>query len=162
MSRNLAVLLLLLTSVGWSENCVPFDQAGDHIGKKVCISGKVLKVTQSESGSYFIDFCEDYRKCPFTVVVFRSNLKNIGDVTALAGKDIEISGKIEEWRGRAEIILKDAAQLRGESAKLPPAPGAYDASRQGNFSAGKFKGNHSTHPTHKRQPKSMDPEIDQE
>jgi hypothetical protein len=156
------LLLLVLATPVLAKDCIPFDQAPDHIGKTACVIGKVLKVGQSYSGSFFLDFCEDYKKCPFTVVVFRSSLKKVGDVRALEGKEIEITGKIKEWKGRAEIVLKDAGQLEGESGKLPPVPATYDADRHGNFSAGKFSAARSSHPTHKRTTKPSDAEIDEE
>jgi DNA/RNA endonuclease YhcR with UshA esterase domain len=60
----------------------------------------------------------------------------VGDVRQLEGKTIEVGGKIEEYMGRAEIILKDVKQLRGEAASIPPLPKNYDATKRGNFSAG--------------------------
>ena len=55
-----------------------------------------------------LDFCEDYRLCPFTVVVFRGYLRRVGDVRQLAGKTLEIHGEARDHDGRAEIILSRA------------------------------------------------------
>jgi DNA/RNA endonuclease YhcR with UshA esterase domain len=109
MARFLLFALFLLSSNAFAKDCILFDQAPDNIGKTTCVTGKVLKVGETESGSFFLDFCENYRKCPFTVVLFRSSLKNVGDVRLLEGKEIEVSGRIKEWRGRAEIVLKKSA-----------------------------------------------------
>jgi DNA/RNA endonuclease YhcR with UshA esterase domain len=106
----------------------------------------------------FLDFCDEYRKCPFVVIVFRSNLGKIGDVRILEGKEIEVSGKIEEWNGRAEIILKDAAQFEGMAEKLPAIPKSYDADHHGNFSAGKYSSPKSKHPPHR--PRKQEPAED--
>jgi hypothetical protein len=43
--------------------------------------------------------------CPFTVVVFPSGLKDVGDVRRLAGRSIEIRADLKLYDGRAEIIL---------------------------------------------------------
>jgi hypothetical protein len=86
------------------------------------VVGKVMKVGMPSAGSMFLDFCEDYRNCPFVVIVFRSNLKDIGDVRVLEGQEIEITGKIQEWNDRAEIILKHLGQLEGMAERLPPCP----------------------------------------
>ncbi len=125
--------VLLLSSLA-SAACMSIQDAAKHIGETACVTGKVLKVAQSKGGTYFLDFCEDYRQCPFTVVVFPKDLPNVGDVKLLEGKTIEITGKIEEYRGRAEIILKDKKQLKGEAARLAPIPKTYDTSRHGGFS----------------------------
>jgi len=50
--------------------CLPFSEAPKNIGASKCTTGKVLKVTCGVSGTYFLNFCPDYRGCPFQVVVF--------------------------------------------------------------------------------------------
>ena len=130
---KLLVSILLWSSTA-AAKCIPYTEADNRIGDQACVTGKVVKVAQSNSGTFFLNFCEKYQGCPFTVVVFPSNLKDVGDVRALEGKTIEIFGKITSWRGHAEIVLKDARQLRGESAKLPPVPKEYDVERKGKFS----------------------------
>ncbi len=114
--------------------CVPMNEAENRIGDQACVTGKVVKVAQSKSGTFFLNFCENYRDCPFSVVVFPSHLKDVGDVRQLEGKTIEIFGKITRWRGHAEIVLRDARQLKGEAAKLPPLPKEYAVERKGKFS----------------------------
>lgn len=89
-------------------------------------------------GVTFLDFCADYRLCPFTVVVFGSDLKHVGDVWELKGRVVEIRGEIKDYDGRAEIILKDFKQLGGEAARIPPLPKGYDVEKKGRYSAGKF------------------------
>ncbi len=92
-----------------------------------------------ESGSrgvHYLDFCEDYGSCSFSVVVFASDLKRIGDVDRLAGKTIEIRGEVKEYDGRAEIVLDDARQMGGEARRLPPFPKNFDVEQRGHFNAG--------------------------
>ncbi len=98
----------------------------------------MLHVKQGNGGTHFFDFCEDYRMCPFTVVVFPSNLKHVGDVRQLEGKEIEIHGPIKEYDGRAEIVLERTSQLDGEAAKIPALPKGYDVEQKGRYSAGTF------------------------
>ena len=131
-------IVLLLSSVSGAE-CIPFTEAPQHVGESRCVTGKVVNIGESRGGSRYLNFCEDYRKCAFSVVVFASNLQDVGDVRQLEGRDIEIFGKITTWRGRTEIILRDVRQLKGEAAKIPPVPKTYDASRHGTFSPGTFR-----------------------
>ena len=135
--KTLVTLLvsIFLGSSTAAAKCIPYTEADNRIGDQACVTGAVVKVAQSNSGTFFLNFCEKYQGCPFTVVVFPSSLKDVGDVRALEGKTIEIFGKITSWRGHAEIVLKDARQLRGESAKLPPVPKEYDVERKGKFSS---------------------------
>lgn len=135
--RVLAAFFALCGSAGAA--CVPFTEAKNKIGESVCVTGTVLKVAEGRNGAWFLDFCEDYRKCPFTAVVFARDLRDVGDVRQLAGRTIELFGKVKLYDGRAEIILRDARQLRGEAAKLPPLPKTFDASRRGSYSAGRYR-----------------------
>jgi hypothetical protein len=144
---KLITILLTLTSIAFGDDCLPITQAREHIGKTKCITGKVIKVTRLASGTHFLNFCEDYRVCPFQVVVFRGDLKHVGDVRQLEGRIIEIHGDIKDYDGRPEIILKDARQLKGDAARIPPLPKGYDVEKKGRYSAGRFK-----HPKATRQP----------
>ena len=118
--------------------CLSFTEAADHIGETRCISGKVFKVEEGNKGVHYLDFCESYASCPFTVVIFPSDLRYVGDIRQLANTTVEIHGPIKLYDGRAEIILQDARQLRGDAAKIPPLPKSYDVEKKGRYSAGKF------------------------
>jgi hypothetical protein len=156
-------IALLLPIIGVAQ-CISIEDAPNNIGKKTCVTGKVLKVEQSEeSGTFFLDFCPDYNQCPFSVVVLPIDLQEVGDVRLLEGKHIEITGKIKQWHGRVEIVLKHMAQLHGADVpKLPSIPKAYDTARRGNFSAGEFKGTRTTKRTHRRPSQPSPDEIDME
>ena len=109
-----------------------------HISETRRVSGKVLRVKEGNRGVTFFDFCEDYLVCPFTVVVFPSDLKHVGDLRQLQGKMVEIHGPVKEYDGRAEIVLERARQLTGDAGQIPPLPKGYDVEKKGRYSAGKF------------------------
>jgi hypothetical protein len=129
----------LLSASALAATCIPFDQAQRHIGESQCVTGKVLRVAAGEHGEHYLDFCEDYRLCSFSVVVFSHDLKNVGDVRQLAGKVVEIHGDVKEYADRAEIVLESRKQLSGEIDALPPLPKNFDVEERGHFSAGKFR-----------------------
>ena len=126
---------------GWlSAGCLPISEAPKHIGDNVCITGKVLKISSSQrSGTHFLNFCEDIRKCPFSVVIFSRDMDRLGDLTLLEGKTIEIHGKIKEYNGQAETVLDDAKQLNSNTASLPRPPQHYDVETEGHANPGQFK-----------------------
>ena len=115
MARILVAALLFSTSL--FSQCVPISQASQHVGQKTCVTGKVLTVTRGEHESLNLNFCLQNAPCPFLVRVFPEDVDYVGDVRQLIGKEIEITGKIKDANGRTEMALKDADQLRGESAK---------------------------------------------
>jgi hypothetical protein len=147
MHRTPVLLLagLVLSSSLIRSECIPFDQARQHVGETRCITGKVQRIEQGLKGVHYLDFCEDYRLCPFTAVIFPSDLKSVGDVRQLQGRVVEIHGAVKEYDGRAEIVLQEARQLGGAGVSIPPLPKNYDVEKHGHFSAGKF-----SHPKAKR------------
>jgi len=134
------------------NTCVSLAEATKHVGSTQCVSGTVLHVEDGSKGVTFLNFCKDAKACPFTVVVFPADLKKMGDVRQLEGRQIEIKGTIQDHDGRAEIVLRHSQQL-GESAfrLFPPVPTDYDVERPGHYSAGKFKRPKAPKKTHTKQ-----------
>ena len=95
-----------------NKGCVDFHDAGSHIGEEACISGRVLRVFVSRASNTFLDFCADYRDCPFTSVVFSSDREKFGDIQTLRGRQVEIRGSVTLYNGRAEIIIHGPDQIR--------------------------------------------------
>lgn len=135
---RLSLLLGTLLFPAFSAaDCIPFDQAGKHVGETQCVSGKIFRVQVGSRGVHYLDFCEDFRVCPFTVVIFPHNLKSVGDVRQLQGRIVEVHGPIKEYDGRAEIILQESRQLGG--TRIPALPKNYDVEQRGHYSAGSIR-----------------------
>ncbi|MBI3474128.1 MAG: hypothetical protein HY010_00210 [Acidobacteria bacterium] len=126
-------------SISANADCVPFSDAHRHIGKTQCVSGKIYNIKEGSKGVTFLDFCENFETCPFTVVIFADDLKHVGDVRQLKGRTIEINGTVQDYDGRAEIILRHPRQLGKDAALVPPLPKDYDVERRGKYSPGKFR-----------------------
>ena len=140
ITTQVAVLLFLFAvPSARAADCIPIYQAGQHIGETKCVTGKVIRVKVGAKGVHFLDFCEDQMACPFTVVVFANDLKDVGDVRRLAGRTIEIHGALKAYDGRPEIILNRISQIEGGAAMIPPLPKNYDVENRGHFSAGRLR-----------------------
>lgn len=145
MNRHRLCLLLLtiaasfLAAESFASDCIPIPEAGQHIGETKCVTGKVMHVKVGVKGVHFLDFCEDHMSCPFTVVVFSHDLKDVGDVRRLEGRTIEVQGAVKSYDGRAEIILNRIGQIRGGAAMIPPLPKNYDVENRGHYSAGRLR-----------------------
>src|SRR5581483_1695895 len=157
------ILLVVATSAG---QCISFKEADKHVGSTRCVTGKVINISHSDKGTTFLNFCENYRVCPFQLVVFRGDLPHVGDVRQLVGKTIEVQGNIQNYDGQPEIILRRARQLRGDTAKIPPLPKGFDVERKGRYSAGRLnhpKTSHSPRPKRQQRPVQMeDPQMAEE
>ena len=136
----IALLVLLLAPCSArAADCIPIHEAGQHIGETKCVTGKVIRIKVGTKGVHFLDFCEDQMACPFTVVVFANDLKDVGDVGRLTGRTIEIRGAVKAYDGRPEIILSRISQIEGGAAMIPPLPKNYDVENRGHFSAGRLR-----------------------
>lgn len=145
------LLCLLAISVSSLAACLPIEEAAKHVGETVCIRGRILKVAATPGGTHLLRFCEEGRECAFSAVVFPRDLRQVGDVRTLEGKEVEVHGHIRLYYGQPEVIVRDSRQLKGQAAKLPPIPKDYDVANRGKFSPGQ-------RPTHlHRTPKAKRP-----
>ncbi len=121
-----------------TEACVPTSEASKRVGGTQCVRGLVEHVTDGSKGAKLLSFCKE-KPCAFTVVVFAADVKRMGDLEQLEGKQVEIKGTIQDHDGRAEMVLRNAKQL-GDSAFLlvPAVPTEYDVEHRGHYSAGKY------------------------
>ena len=129
---------MLVTPPLHAADCLTIYETRQHIGTTKCVTGKVLKVKVGNKGVHFLDFCEDPMACPFTVVVFADDLKDVGDVRLLQGRTIEIRGALKMYDGRPEIILSRISQIENGATMIPPLPKNYDVENRGRFSAGRL------------------------
>lgn len=97
---------------GEAEGCALVADAASLLGKSGCVTGRVLRVYTSRAGNTFLDFCPDYRTCPFTSVVFAADRSKFGDLGALTGRQVEIHGLVEPYEGHVEIIVREPQQIR--------------------------------------------------
>jgi hypothetical protein len=91
--------------------CYGYQEAPAHIGERACVRGRLVRAYTSASGTVFLDFCENYKGCPFSGVIFADDAGKFGDLSRYAGKTVTLTGIISFYRGRAEIKLSDPKQL---------------------------------------------------
>ena len=88
------------------------DQASAHIGETASVVGKLYDAHTSSTGTVFLDFCSNYKTCPFSGVIFADDAKKFTSLTSLSGQRITLSGKITSYQGKAEIILSNPSQIQ--------------------------------------------------
>jgi DNA/RNA endonuclease YhcR with UshA esterase domain len=107
----LALLLTFAAAPALAET-ITAAEAKNHIDKDATIEGVISEVHHAASGrAIFIEIGGRYPSNPFSAVIFKDNFSKFPNVDSLAGKTVDITGKIQDYRGRAEIILNDPAQL---------------------------------------------------
>jgi DNA/RNA endonuclease YhcR with UshA esterase domain len=113
MKIFILALLLSLTAAPVLAKTIPAAEAKNHVDKDVTVEGVVSEVHHAASGgAIFIEIGGRYPSNLFSAVIFKDEFSKFPTVDSLAGKTVDITGRIKEYRGRAEIILSDPAQLK--------------------------------------------------
>jgi DNA/RNA endonuclease YhcR with UshA esterase domain len=95
-----------------SSTCYDYTEAKSHVGETICIKGKVVQVYTSAKSNTFLNFCSNYKTCPFSAVIFSSDKSKFSDVQMYSGKNVEITGLIRTYQGNAEIIINSPNQIK--------------------------------------------------
>jgi len=106
---------------------IDYTEAPNHVGEYACVVGRVDHVNRPRETT-FLNFCPDYKTCPFGAVIFRSDAYKFPNPEQYEGKTVEITGLIRSYQGRSEIILKDPKQIKilsREPSSIKEAPAVY-------------------------------------
>lgn len=95
-----------------SSECVNYVNAKNYIGEHTCIEGKIDHIYISSKGNIFLDFCPDYRNCPFSAVIFKSYSYKFPDIKKYENKVVQIEGLVKTYKGRPEIVINDPNQIK--------------------------------------------------
>ena len=88
-----------------------YTAAPDHIGERASVKGTVYRVMTAKSGVTFLDFCQGFSDCPFSAVIFKSDLAKFPDVSRYE-RAVTVSGVIKSYQGKAEMILSGPEQIK--------------------------------------------------
>jgi len=88
-------------------------QAGNYYGEEMIVEGKIVDTYRSKTQTVFLNFEKAYPNQCFTGVIFSSDQDRFGKKPEeyYLDKVVRIKGKIKEYQGKPEIILKDPAQI---------------------------------------------------
>jgi hypothetical protein len=115
----------LAAAAGASRTCFDMLQAGQHLNQDVCIHAHVFDVVELADGTRFLDVCSPETSdaaCRFTIISLRQDRKEVGDLQALRGHEIDIRGTIHSLADRSGIVLSHQRQLHGGAEKFRPNP----------------------------------------
>jgi DNA/RNA endonuclease YhcR with UshA esterase domain len=86
-------------------------EAEKHYQENVIVTGKVAQVSIRPKLVY-VNLDKKYPQSPMTFVIFARATNQFGDLKALEGKQVEISGRIEEYQSKPQIIMNSSNQLK--------------------------------------------------
>lgn len=88
------------------------DGASKLVGREGAFRGTVAKAFEQRDGSLVVlDFDPNYRTA-LTAVLRRADYAKFPDLRGLEGKEIVVSGKFADYRGRAQVELTGPAQIK--------------------------------------------------
>lgn len=91
------------------------DEAQAHAGQSVTVEGTASEIHASPSGRVtFINIGGAYPNNPFTAVIFARDVAKFPNLASLDGRTVDVSGPVQLYKGKPEIIVTDAAQLKAK------------------------------------------------
>jgi len=114
LSKRPAPLQLSKTALPPQDSAkrIDYTEAPNYVGEYACVSGKIDHVYTSKKGTIFLNFCPDYKACPFNAVIFGSDAYKFPNPKQYEGQTLEITGLIKSYQGRPEIVLNDLGQIK--------------------------------------------------
>jgi hypothetical protein len=113
----LTIALAAFTSYSPTDK-ITASEAKNHIGKTATVCGVVASAhyaVSSPGQPTFLNLDKPYPNPIFTAMIWGDDRPKFGTPeTELKGKRICVTGKIEEYRGTPEIVLRDRSQLKME------------------------------------------------
>lgn len=96
-----------------SGDYIDYTEASKHVGSYKSVRGRVDNVYySSKSDTTFLNFCPNYKTCPFSSVVFSSDKSKFGNLSDFEGRTVEATGLIKTYQGRSEVILNNPSQIK--------------------------------------------------
>lgn len=85
------------------------------LDEDVSVEGVVQSVKKSsKSNTYFLDIMDGTGK--ISLIIFDSNVQDLQkaniSIFGLSDRRVKVTGKVSEYQGKIEIILKDASSLK--------------------------------------------------
>jgi DNA/RNA endonuclease YhcR with UshA esterase domain len=118
IALSLAVVLFAATCSATSAQKITASEATNHIGQTATVCGGVASARYADNAKgkpIFLNLDKPYPNPIFTAVIWEADRPKFGQPELeLKDKRICVTGKIEEYRGTPEIILRDRGQLKVE------------------------------------------------
>jgi len=104
-------------AVAGTQRGIRPEDAHQYIGKEVTVCGKVYSgkyLAQSKGTPTLINMGAAYPASPFTLVIFGEDRSRFSykPEEYLEGKDICVTGKVKEFKGKAEIVVSEPEQIK--------------------------------------------------
>ena len=116
IKRNLIIIAALVCIAFAQEQSIASDKAIDYVGEYVTVCGEVVSAhfaNRSRGKPTFLNIDEPYPRQTFTVVIWGNNRNKFGGdpENTLLWKDVCVTGRVEIFRGVAQVTAKSSDQI---------------------------------------------------
>jgi hypothetical protein len=87
-------------------------EAAAHVGETATVVGVVVSVHRSKAGNVFLNFGADYPNQVFSGAVLNPRDPKLEHLEGLAGKRVAVTGLIQLYKGRPEIVIQQVEQIQ--------------------------------------------------
>ena len=113
MRMLVLALGLALTAPPALAQTIEPSEAQAHGGQTVTVEGTISEIgTGARSGVTFLDMGGHYPDNDFAAVITAEDAAKFPNVEALSGKTVQVTGEVRFYKGHAQIIVNDAAQIK--------------------------------------------------
>ena len=95
------------------DDVIPWEEAYQYVGETITVEGPVVSVPDNPGERRtFIDIGETWpNKNRISCLIWEEDLPEFNDMEEYDGKVVHVSGKIEEYNGVVQIVLRSRDQL---------------------------------------------------
>ena len=110
--KKITFCFFLLTIFTFAQGTASQDSLSSYLNKVVIVKGVVTQISTPKSGVIYLNLDGKYPDNKLTAVILKRDAENFSDVKLYEGKKVEITGKLQEYKGRLEIVLKTPEQIK--------------------------------------------------
>jgi DNA/RNA endonuclease YhcR with UshA esterase domain len=89
-------------------------EAAKHVGETATVTDKVDGVHQSGKGNIFLNMGGKYPNQTFTAFIPSGGAAQFTNAQQYDGKTVSVSGKIQLYKGKPEIIVNSPSQISAQ------------------------------------------------
>ncbi len=97
-------------------------EAAKHVGEDAVVTGLVAGVATSKQGNTYMNFGAAFPNHVFSGSVHADNAAKVGDLKQYQGKTLAVTGKIELYNGKPQIVITSQDQIKVVEAGVSAAP----------------------------------------
>ena len=117
MKYFLLLIIAAITSPVFAQKEIKIEDAGNHVGDTVKICSKIFGgkfLESSKDTPTFLNAGGNYPNAPLTLVIWGDARKQFANKPEeyYAGKTVCVTGKIELYRGKPQIVISNESQIR--------------------------------------------------